>query len=133
MGFEKFKYLDGSQRPKVTLRENGQIGFSQGAVNRFNLKEYVYCELYYDSESARIGLRLTNEYEEGITAKLVLREQNFYVSARSFLDHYFISYSPARSFIAHEEEENNLIVLDLSKPLPSKRRRRRREQDMDEK
>ena len=133
MGFEKFKHLDGSIRAKITLRENGQIGFSKGAVNRFKLYKFDYCELYYDRDSERIGIRFTGEKENGATAKINKRPFNNYISARPFLDHYGISYIKARSFIAQEDEESELIVLDLKNPLPSRRKSRKEKQNMDEK
>ncbi len=124
MAFERFENMQGSRRAKITLRENGQIGFSGGAIKRFNLAESEFCELYYDVDAQKIGLRFVNKEEEGITGKLIKRNQNFYISARPFLDEYGISYSPARSFIAMVDDANGMIIIDLTKQLPSKRKKK---------
>jgi len=133
MGFEKFKFMDRELRSKVTIRETGHIGFTTGAVNRFNIEEYSYCELYYDKESNKIGMKLLKEGELDSITKIIKKENNCYISSRPFFDYYGIPYHPSQSFIAVEDDESGLIIIDLKKPLPSKKLKRKEEKVIDDK
>lgn len=133
MAFEEFKFMDRALRSKVTIRETGHIGFSNGAINRLKINEFGFCKLYFNKEENKVGMKLIDNEKSESKTKIIKRKNNYYISSRPFFDYYGISYRPSRSFIAIEDEESGLIVIDLNKPLPSKKLKRKGEQEMDNK
>lgn len=117
MTLERFENFGETFTPKISIRTTGQIGFSTGAVNKFEIKSYNYCELYYDPEDKKIGIKLTNAMESGISAKINMREIDCFISAKPFLDFYGIEYKPTKSYHGKIDEESGLIILDLNKPI----------------
>lgn len=115
MAFERFKEIGRSFAPKVSIRTNGQLGFSQGAVVRFEIGSYKYCQLYFDKHSNRIGLKFTNEDDE-MVANIFNKRNNCYIAAKTFLDYYNIDYGKTRSFTLLRDEDSEMIVIDLNKP-----------------
>lgn len=113
MGFEKFTLTRRSHLPKVSIWSRGQIGFSTGAVNRFNLGKYTYVVFLYDKDNKKVGFQFTtNEKEEG-AAKLNQRKTGAIVGAKSFLDYYQIDYSVTKQYTLEFDEENKFYVIDL--------------------
>ncbi len=117
MTWQKFDLFEESFTPKISIRATGHIGFSAGAVNKFKLKDYKHCELYYDDEEKLIGFRLTNDFIKGSTTKVVVRDIDCFISAKRFLDYYGIDYSPTKSYYGKCEEGSSLIVIDLKQPV----------------
>lgn len=114
MAFERFIETGRSYKPKISIRGNGQIGFNFGAIKRFVLENYEYAVLFYDKETQRIGIKLTNEKEEGIS-KLKVRKSSAAVSAKSFLDYYEIEYGGSvRKFDIYWDEAAEMLIADLS-------------------
>lgn len=123
--FEKFEHAGCSFVPKVSVRNNGSIGVSQGALRRFGITENDrYVNLFYDRANKVIGIRPVPENTPG-SVKLIQRSINgqggkvsinAFISAKSFLDFYEIDYSTTRSFIAKKLESENLIIFDLKAP-----------------
>ena len=112
MAFEKFTLKGKSFRPKISLRKNGHIGFNQAAIEKFSMTRYDYAVLFYDRENKKIGIKLTNDAEEG-ACKLKVKETNAYVAAKAFLDYYGIDYSKRqtqRSDVALDEELQMLVA-----------------------
>ncbi len=112
MPFEKFTQTGKSYRPKISIRSNGQIGFNFGAIERFKLSKYKYAILFFDRENTRIGIRLTNNEEEGI-CKLQVRKSNAAIAAKAFLDYYSIDYSKTKRYEAAWDEKEDMIVSNI--------------------
>lgn len=128
MAWIKFVNTGGSFQPKLSIRNNGQIGLSQGFLNRYDLDgEGWYLVLYYDPEARRIGIERTRDPKAPGAVKLMIRavpaadgrvSKSAQVSARSFLDFNRINYRDGlRSFRAEDELDGELIVVDLNKEL----------------
>jgi hypothetical protein len=130
--FEKFEAVGSSFEPRITLRSNGSLGFSQGALNRFKLKDGDWwVVLYYDKTRKVIGIKPESDGTLKGAIPLVKRavvstsgktSLNSFVSAKSFMDYYGIDYGSSAGFIAEWYEPGNLIVLDLSKPEPTSKK-----------
>lgn len=123
--FERFEYAGGSFMPKVSVRNNGSIGLSQGAVRRFGITQANrYVSLYYDRGKRVVGIRLVPEDTPGavkliqrsINAKDGKTSVNAFISAKSFLDYYQIDYSATRSYTAKKLDAEDLIIFDLNEP-----------------
>ena len=115
MGFERFTKIGRGYRPKVSIWSRGQIGFNQGAVEKFDLQKYKYVVFFYDKENKRIGFKFTNdENEEGIS-KISLRKTGTSASARSFLGYYSIDHEKTKSYNIKFDEDSNLYTIELPK------------------
>ncbi len=114
MAFERFTKIGISHKPRISIRSNGQIGFTLGAIERFALNHYRLAVLFYDKENNKIGIKLTNEAESG-ACKLQVRPSNASLSAKSFLDYYEIDYSKTERFAAYWDDNEQLIVVSLNK------------------
>jgi len=113
MAFERFTRTGRGYKPKVSIWSRGQIGFNQGAVERFELKNYKYAILFIDAETSRIGIKFTNdENEEGIT-KLTKRAGGISFSARAFLDFNDIDYSKTTRYNVDYDKEDELYIIQL--------------------
>ncbi len=114
MPFELFTNYGRGNKPKISIRSNGQIGINSGAIHRYNIHEGP-VHLFFDKDSQRIGIRLVNDADQN-TAKLSIRNNNGYIGARAFLDYYGIDYSKTRTCENYLDRENKLIVVDARKP-----------------
>ena len=114
MPFEKFTLTGKSYQPKISIRANGQIGFNQGAVEKCNLKNFEFVVLYFDKDAKRIGMRPTNEKEDGV-CKIQIRDMNGAVGAKSFLDYYSVDYKKTERYDPTWDDTNKMIVISLMK------------------
>ena len=122
--FEKFKYIGGRFAARASIRSNGSIGLSQGAVLRYKLNEGEwYAELFFDKERRVIGIKPTHDRDaEGVT-KIFVRKSgeggkdsySSFISAKSLLNFYGIPIEKARSYPADWDGEHEMIVIDLKK------------------
>jgi hypothetical protein len=113
MGFERFTEVGRAFRPRASIRSNGQIGFNQGAVKRYELEQWPYAVLFYDKDTKRIGIRLTkDEKEEGIV-RLVCKSGNGAISARSFLYYYDIAHDKTRALDIEQDKSDGMLILRL--------------------
>jgi len=122
--FETFTSVGSSFASKVSVRKNGVIGFSQGALIKFGLNTGKWFGvLKYDRNARVIGIKITqNELEEG-TVRIQCREisgrgekKNItgQISARAFLDFFGIEFADrSRSYVPAKDGE--LIIIDLNK------------------
>ncbi len=60
MAFIKFTEHGRSFAPRASISRTGTLSFSYGARNR-HLADYKFCVLYYDPDTRRIGIELTND------------------------------------------------------------------------
>ena len=107
MAFVKFtKTRSRIDTPKVSIWTRGQMGFNQGAVNEYKLYSYKYAVLYYDEDSKRVGIELTNEKSAEGAIKLVSRKNaGSSFSARAFLKTYRIDYSETKQYkLAYDKD-----------------------------
>jgi len=127
--FEKFEAVGNSFEPRITLRANGSLGFSQGALNRFGLKEGDWwVVLYFDKNRRVIGIKPEKDgtlkgviplVKRAVTSTSGKTSLNSFVSAKSFMDYHGIDYKKSSGFITEWYEPSQLILLDLNKPESS--------------
>ena len=124
--FEKFTKTGSSFAPVVSLRKQGAIGLSQGALNRFGLADGEWSVvLYYDREAKVLGIQPTQDPTEEGAIKLIKRRAigktgkasiSSSVSAKSFFEYYGLPTTETRSFLATQDEAK-MIIVDLKNPL----------------
>jgi len=121
--FEKFEFLGGRFEPKVSLRSNGAIGLSQGALVRFNLlNSEWHAELYYDKVEkviaikpiATAGSSTTKIVVKTLFSKDGRKSYSSFLSGKSFLEYYEIPFAKTRSYSAEWDEELKMILVKLS-------------------
>ena len=117
MSFEKFEGMSSQLVPKVSIRSNGNIGFSSGAVNKFDLTKSKFCRLYFDRDGYRIGFEFINNEEQGITARVFRRELDCFIRAKPFLEYYSINFAETKVFMASRDTSTGYLVIDLKNPL----------------
>lgn len=115
-GFEKFTQQGRSFKPKISIRKRGQIGFNNGSINKFNLKEFDFVVLYMNKVENKIALKFTNNPKEEGVIKLVKRKNNYFVSGKSFLDFYSITYDETISMDAVWEDRAQVAIVQLVNP-----------------
>lgn len=112
MSFERFVKTGKSYRPRISIRANGQFGFTSGAIEKFQLNQYKYAVLFYDKENSKIGIKLTNNEENGIL-KLQIRASNAFLSAKPFLDYYDIDHNKTKRYDALWDADEEMVVISL--------------------
>jgi len=117
MGFERFTETGRSFKTRLSIRSNGQIGFTQGAIHRFKMQDFKYAVLFYDKDKPAIGIRLTNDEAEEGRCKLQVRPESATISAKSFLDYYGINHQKTRSYGAIWDDENTMITASLNEAI----------------
>lgn len=115
MAFERFTDVGRVFRPRASIRSNGQIGFNHGSVKRFELQKFSHVVLFYDKDSKRVGVRLTNDKTEAGASTLITRSGNGTVSARAFLEYYHLLPKVTTQHDLEWDEENKLLVVDMGK------------------
>ena len=116
MAFERFTDVGRVFRPRASLRSNGQIGFNHGCIKRFQMEEFSFIVLFYDAETKRIGILLTNNKEEPGASTLITRQGNGMVSARSFLEYYNLVPKNTTQYDINCDTESGMLIIDVAKP-----------------
>lgn len=114
MAFERFVKSKRSFKPKITLRGNGQIGLNLGAVELYGLSSYQYAVLFFDPERNLIGIKLTNEKEDG-AAKLNVRQSSAAISGKAFLNYYRVPFSGKERFDIYQAIDGMLVTKEAVK------------------
>ena len=116
MPFERFTDVGRVFRPRASLRSNGQLGFNHGCVKRFDMEKFSHVVLFYDVDTKRIGVKLTNDKDEPGAATLITRTGNGTVSARAFLEYYQLTPSKTTQYDVRREDESGMLVIAIAKP-----------------
>jgi len=113
MGFERFTQNKHRFKPKVSIRQNGQIGFNNGSRKKYHLDDYSHAIIYYDKDEKRIGIQLTNNSAEEGSIKIHKRSLNVALAVKSFLEFYEIRYTKTQRFDPEWHDENKMITINL--------------------
>jgi len=116
MPFERFTDVGRVFRPRASLRSNGQLGFNHGCVKRFDMEKFSHVVLFYDADTKRIGVKLTNEKDEPGASTLTTRTGNGTVSARAFLEYYHLTPKKTTQYDIEREDESGMLVIGIAKP-----------------
>ena len=116
MGFELFDKMSRTFSAKVSIRRNGNIGFSKGAAEKFGLRDKCYCKLYYDPERKHIGFEFTDKEQPDVTARVSKSGAGISIPASSFLNYYGINYSSTMVYTAEKDANTMFIIIKLKEP-----------------
>ena len=121
--FEKFEGVGGSYVPKISIRSNGTLGISQGALNRFKLAEGEwFAQLLYDRKNQVIGIQPVSDEGPGLIKLNKKRMEgkdgkqsiNAWISAKAFFDYYGINYDKTNSYLAKWDAAAGVIYVELN-------------------
>jgi len=123
--FEKFKSPGSRNSVKISIRESGVIGISQGALDKAGIKdEKWYAVLFFDKDQKVVGIRPTQESKEEGAAKIIYNAKerdgkmliSASISAKPFIAAYDIPNPKTKSFKAEWLPELNggMLVADIS-------------------
>ncbi|MBV9868019.1 MAG: hypothetical protein JO316_21900 [Abitibacteriaceae bacterium] len=115
MPFIKYTETGRSFAPKVSINRTGLISFSDGARKRFNLDAYQFCVLYYEPETYRIGIELTNDGKAEGIKRLRLRSTGADIAAKSFVDFFALPLKGTTICDLSKDEDSGLLTFDLSR------------------
>lgn len=122
MGFVQFKLFGSKFSPRVSIRRNGQIGFSQGFCNRFNIEdnEDYNVQVFHDKESNCIGFNFVKgKCSDSIPLNRKTKDKH--ISAKSFLEYIGFDYKKKQlSYTPEREKNGELIIINLSSPIEEK-------------
>jgi hypothetical protein len=115
MAFERFTKTHGKEStPKVTIWRRGQIAISQGGVDKFDVKQFEFAVLFYDRETKKIGIKLTNDSNEDGAIKINKKMRSgVSISGKSFLTYYEIDFSKTIKYDVNDDKENQLLVINI--------------------
>lgn len=133
--FQRFESFGARMTPRVSIRGNGQIGLSAGALRMFGIDDgNTKVVLYYDSDAKLVAFKPTNDPAEAFAVPVLVRhlraggqEGTKYgqISGRSFLERFQIPYhDKTRAFDPYQDKETGFFVINLAKERVSRRKRK---------
>ena len=116
MPFERFTNVGRVFRPRASLRSNGQLGFNHGCVIRFDMEKFSHVVLFYDADTNRIGIKMTNDKDEPGASTLMTKNGNGTVSARSFCEYYRLTPKKTTQYDIERDDVTGMLVIGVGKP-----------------
>lgn len=116
MAFERFTKTRGrGYAPKVSIWSRGQIGFNEGCLVRYDLKQYKYAVLYYDKDNKKIGIKFTNNKTDDGAMKVIFRETGgASISANAFLGFYNIDHTKTKRYDVNYDEDAGMFIIEIA-------------------
>jgi hypothetical protein len=116
MAFERFTEVGRVFRPRASLRSNGQLGFNHGCVKRFSMQDFTHAVLFYDADTERIGVKLTNDKDEPGASTLTTRSGNGTISAGAFLEYYSLKPDKTTQHDIKLDDSAGMLIISVAKP-----------------
>jgi hypothetical protein len=114
MPFVRFTESGRSYKPRVSLRQNGTIGFNNGAVRKWKLDTFSFVVLFYDQDRKSIGIKPTNTEEEGAhKLNFGKAKKSAWVSCRKFFDFFDIPVQDTKRFDGQIDEKEKMILVQM--------------------
>jgi len=112
--FEKFEHKGmKSKNPIISIWLNGTISFNSSFVDKHDINNYKYAELYYNKKDNKVGIKFINDNDEN-SFEIVKRGNSRSIMARSFLKYYSIDYSRSMKFNYYFDKKIDLFIFNLS-------------------
>ena len=118
--FERFDDVGTSYAARVTVRQTGQFGFNSGAKNRFEIADYDYSILYFDSHNRVVGIELVRERCKD-AIQIRKSDTNTYIPSRNFCEKYGIDYSESHRYELKQDPKSGLLYFELDKELKARK------------
>lgn len=69
--------------------------------------------MMYNKVTEKVALKFTNDIDEDGAINFTKKKGNYFVSAKSFMEKYSISYNESRSFDVEWMDEHNIAIIDI--------------------
>jgi len=122
MGFELFERRNApTGEPAITIRKfqgSNKVSFyvNESASRKFFIN-YTRTFLLYDKDKSFIGFRPTNQEENSFSLTRGKKGTGILVYGMPFLRYYEIPHEKSKRYRANWNNEEELVVIDLNKPL----------------
>lgn len=113
-GFEKFTKTGRNFKPKISIRKRGQMGFNNGAVNRYKIDDFDFVILYMSKGRDKIAIRLTNDEKEEGAIRIMKKTGNYSFAGKAFLDYYDAKYEDTKSYNLEWDNENEVLIFNTT-------------------
>ncbi len=114
--FNFIKYSHFPDKPYVSIRGDGYIGFSMDAVRQFQIRDYPYVEIYYDKDARVIGFRFKKE-KIGKCLKLSVIKSNTCINTKVFLRFINFDHKETTLYELKLDKESQFFYIELDKSL----------------
>lgn len=122
MPWVRYVHTGRSQSVKASVSPNGRLGFSSGARQRFGLDDFTHAVLYFDADTRRIGVELTNDPCIEGAVRIRPRKTGADVFCRGFLEYFAITPQSTASYAIERDPDSGWLIIDLSSGRPRKPR-----------
>lgn len=124
--FEKFTLVGKRYSPQISIRSNGAIGISQGAIHQAGMSEGDdwHVILHYDRAQQVLGVQPVKGDDEDGAIKVSIKSTpnkdgrgtaiSAFISAKSFLNYYRIPYDDTKSFEAKWDSQLGMLIAFLA-------------------
>lgn len=126
MGFVKFVETGRAYVAKASIYRSGMISFTAGARKRFKMEEYKFVVLYFDSETQKIAIELTNSDNAAGALKLRMRVTGADIPAKGFCEFFNLNIKDTKS-CELDVDKDGKIILDLKSARVRKTKKRETE------
>lgn len=111
--FERSDMLrDRADTPEVSIWKKGTIAFTKAAEEQYGIKQYRYASLYFDPDTRKIGIKLTNDRSRPKDVfKITLGKSNLVITAPQFFKKFKLSTEKTKRYEILEEDDMLVIKL----------------------
>lgn len=115
MAFQRYIKSGYHLHPTASIWQRGQIGFNLASVHHCKIADYKFAILFFDADTRRIGIKLSNDVNEAGTRTLTMgKTGGAILSAKSFLDYCGVEYDgKARKYPLEYDKEEELFIIQL--------------------
>ena len=111
--FERSDMLrDRAVTPEVSIWKKGTIAFTKAAEEQYGIKQYRYASLYFDPDTRKIGIKLTNDRSRPKDVfKITPGKSNLVITAPQFFIKFKLSTEKTKRYEILEEDDMLVIKL----------------------
>ena len=111
--WEPFTEIKASFAARVTVRQTGQLGFTRGALNSYEILKKEFAYLFFDQHRRAVGIRLSNDNGKGAIPINKKNPSNVHLRAKNFCDKYSITTDKARRYELKEDKKSGILYFLL--------------------
>lgn len=110
--FERSDMLrDRADTPEVSIWKKGTIAFTKAAEEQYGIKQYRYASLYFDPDTRKIGIKLTNDRSRPKDVfKITPGKSNLVITAPQFFKKFKLSTEKTKRYEILLEEDGMLVI-----------------------
>jgi hypothetical protein len=111
MSWERFTETNRSFAPRATISKSGYIGFSEGAISRFQISDFTHAVLYYNPVDRLVGIQLTNDPAEPGARQIRRRDKGADFPAKPFLEKHAIERRVTTRYDLSRDIETGYLLI----------------------